>query len=124
MKKLRITIEGKTYDVEVEEIGESSAAPAPVATSATPITSPAPQGPSPAPAAPGGPGDVPSPLSGRVMAVDCKVGQAIEVGDLLVTIEAMKMNTYIHAQNAGTVTAVHVKVGDAVEEGQALVTIQ
>jgi len=125
MKKLRVTIEGKVYEVLVEEIGSpeiaSPAAHQPIASAGTEVpvsalTSAAPSE--------SGPGDVLSPLSGRVSEVACVIGQSVEIDDRLATIEAMKMNTYIHAQTAGKVTAVHVKAGDPVEEGQAILTIQ
>ena len=51
------------------------------------------------------------------------VGAVVNEGDLVITLEAMKMYTAINAPRSGTITAIHVKVGDAVEEGQALYTI-
>ena len=74
-------------------------------------------------AATGAPGDVPSPLAGRVTAVIVQPGQQVNEGDHLVTLEAMKMNTFVFAPRAGKVTAVKVEVGSAVEEGHTLVTI-
>ncbi len=136
MKKLRVTIDGKAYEVVVEEIesvesgsaaGPSAPrlAPAQVAASVTPP--PAAAAPPPtagdAAGAPGAPGAIGSPLAGRVVSVDCAVGQAIAAGAKLVTLEAMKMNTYVYADRAGTVSAIHVQAGDGVEEGQALVTV-
>jgi len=124
MKKLRITVEGKTYEVLVEMIDEHQAPPVTV-THRAPIAS----APIPTPAAsPGasqaaGPGDVVSPLAGRIVSVDVKVGDLVETGTRLITIEAMKMNTYVNSQVAGKVMAIHVKPGDAVEENQPLVTI-
>jgi len=120
MKKLKITVNGTAYDVLVEEIG--GGAPAPVAYAAPVTSAPAPVR-APAPVATGGAGSVPSPLAGRVVAINAKVGQAVAAGDTLVTLEAMKMNTLIAAPAAGTVKEIHVKEGDAVEEGQPLVSI-
>jgi biotin carboxyl carrier protein len=68
-------------------------------------------------------GEVPSPLAGKVVAVDVKVGQTVEANAQLLTLEAMKMNTYVFAPAAGTVEAILVQPGDAVEEGQGLVRI-
>ena len=68
-------------------------------------------------------GAVPSPLAGKVVSIDVKVGQAVVEGAQLLTLEAMKMNTFVYAPKAGTVSAVHVNAGDAVEEGAALVTL-
>lgn len=130
MKKLRITINGKTYDVDVEilsEEGTHAAAeparrPAPRAAAAAPAPAAAPAA-APAPAAAGGEGDVPSPLAGLVVSVDVKVGDTVSEGQKLVTLEAMKMNTIVSASTGGTVKAIHVGQGDAVEEGQSLLSL-
>lgn len=128
MEHLRITVEGKVYDVVVEKIGSGSSnsqpAPAPVVRAAA-APAPAKPAPAPAPSAPheAGAGDVTSPLAGLVQAIDAAVGTVVKEGDAVVTLEAMKMYTAINAPTAGTITAIHVKVGDAVEEGQALYTI-
>lgn len=131
MKKLRVTVDGKAYEVIVESLDapEKPAAPAAPTTSA-PIATPAPvpQAPPAAPAAPApaaapAAGGVPSPLAGRIVSIDCAVGQKVDAGAQLVTLEAMKMNTYVTAPGAGTVSAILVNPADAVEEGQILVTI-
>ncbi len=122
MDHLRITVEGKVYDVTVEKIGSESAAapgPAPVVRAATPAPAPAP---APKPVATGA-GDAASPLAGIVQAIEAAVGSTVNEGDLVLTLEAMKMYTPINAVASGTITAIHVKIGDAVEEGQALYTI-
>jgi len=124
MKKLKITVNGTAYDVIVEEIGGGVSAPvayaAPVASAPIAVSAPTR---APAPVAAGGAGSVPSPLAGRVVAINAKVGQTVAAGDTLITLEAMKMNTLIASPAAGTVKEIHVKEGDAVEEGQALVTV-
>jgi biotin carboxyl carrier protein len=68
-------------------------------------------------------GAVPSPLAGKVVSVDVKIGQVVAEGVQLLTLEAMKMNTFVYAPKGGTVAAVHVNPGDAVEEGAALLTL-
>lgn len=125
MKKLRVTVDGKAYDVLVEildEGGAPAARPASVSpahvtsaqVSAPPVTA--------APAAgPAAAGDVPSPLAGKVVSIDVKPGQQVEANAQLLTLEAMKMNTYVFAPGAGTVKEILVQAGDAVEEGQVLV---
>ena len=134
MEHLRITVAGKAYDVIVEKIdGGLAGNPAPAVRSAAPApaasapAASAPAAPAPAaPAAPKGPasaGDVTSPLAGLVQAIDVEVGSTVNVGDLVITLEAMKMYTPINAPAAGKIQALHVKVGDAVEEGQVLYTI-
>ena len=113
MKKLRITVDGKVFDVSVElldQVSSTTAAPAPA-----PV-------PAPAPAAAGA-GDVPSPLAGKVVSLDVAAGASVKAGDQILTLEAMKMNTIIYAPASGTLTAFCVNPGDTVQEGQALAKI-
>ena len=129
-KQFRITLNGKTFDVVAEMIGEEDhAAVAPVAASPRPARS---AGAAAAPAAPAagrpvvqaaGEGDVASPLAGKVVSLHVSVGATVEAGEKVVTLEAMKMNTVVNATAGGKVTAIHVAAGDSVEEGQALLTI-
>ncbi len=135
MKKLRITVEGKTYEVEVEILGGSVASVAPVAAPApvaaapvvaapAPVATPAPA-PAPVAAAPvaAGANDVACPLAASVKNVAVKEGQAVKAGDLLVMLEAMKMDTPVNAVKDGTVTKIHVAAGQSVQEGQPLVSL-
>jgi len=126
IKKLRVSVNGKQYDVTVEMADE--APPAPGAAVSAPVAPAVVSAPTPPPAvaraASSGPGDVPSPLAGRVTAVVVQVGQAVKEGDHLLTLEALKMNTFVYAPRAGTVKDVKVTVGAGVEEGQPLVTIE
>jgi glutaconyl-CoA/methylmalonyl-CoA decarboxylase subunit gamma len=127
-KHLKITVEGKVYDVVVEDVTEdagstfyqtpSAGMPAPRPTS---VPS-APAAPAAAPVA-GGPDEKAAPLAGVVIEIAVSVGQQVNAGDKVAVIEAMKMKTVVSAHKAGKVTNVAVKVGDAVEAGQALVTI-
>ena len=133
MKKLRITVEGKVYEVAVEVIDEGPTVPksrpsaAPVTFAAAPIVVPvlAPAAPtqSKPTAAAAGTGSVVSPLSGKVVALSISVGQEVKEGDQVITLEAMKMNTYITAPKSGTVQSVLTEVGAGVEEGQILAEI-
>lgn len=126
MKKLIVTVDGKPFEVIVEEIqpgGTSAPAPVPSASAAPLAAAPAPQATPAKPAPAASAGDVPCPLAGRVVSVDCAVGQSVAEGDKLLTLEAMKMHTIVSAGSAGTVSAIHVNAGDSVEEGQALLTI-
>ena len=109
MKKLRITVDGRVFDVTVELADDTAAAaPRPAAPAApTPVASaPVAATPVPAAAAPAAAGAVCSPLAGKVVSIDVKVGAVVAVGAQLVTIEAMKMNTFVYADRAGTVTAI------------------
>ena len=127
MKKLRVTVEGKVYEVLVEMLDEGSAAPAapnpaPRAQSAA-VTAPVNSTPVRTAAPAAAPGDIVSPLAGRIMSIDVQVGQAVAAGAQVATVEAMKMNTYIYATAAGKVAAVLVQAGDAVEEGAPLMRL-
>lgn len=133
IRKLRVTVDGKPYDVTVEMDDDPSlsapspaagSAPisAPVAVTSAALSAPAPSAPA-ASATPAGPGDIPSPLAGRVTAINVQAGQEVKEGDHLLTLEAMKMNTFVMAPRPGKVAEVKVAVGAAVEEGQALVTM-
>lgn len=120
MKKLRITVEGKTYDVIVEPLeDDGTALTAPQAGSTTqqgiaPVLSP--------PVVAGGE-PIKSQLAGTIVQVVASAGQEVGVGDPLLIIEAMKMNTTVTAPKAGTVGGIAVSAGDAVEEGQILLTL-
>ncbi|MFU8848595.1 MAG: biotin/lipoyl-containing protein [Opitutales bacterium] len=130
MKNLRITVEGKAYDVQVELLDEdNAAAPAPRRASAGASARAAAPAPQKAPAAKAvaaptsGDGAVVSPLSAVVVSVDVAVGDAVAEGQKVATLEAMKMNTIVSASAAGTVKAILVSAGDGVEEGQAILEI-
>jgi biotin carboxyl carrier protein len=130
IRKLRVTVDGKPFDVTVEIPEEAGSAPAARPAATIPPT-PTPSAPPPAaaPAAPAvttaaGPGDVTSPLSGRVTAIIAQVGQAVQEGDHLLTLEAMKMNTFVFAPRTGKVVEIKVAVGAAVDEGQHLIRLE
>lgn len=131
MKKLRVIVGDKTYEVSVEVLGEDQSVPSapsspPSASpvSSTPVEAPAPTPPpAPRPSGGGGSGDVTSPLAGKIVAVDVKPGHQVEEGDQIITVEAMKMNTYVYAPVSGKVTEVLVSPGEGVEEGQLLLRI-
>jgi glutaconyl-CoA/methylmalonyl-CoA decarboxylase subunit gamma len=133
-KHLKVTVDGKVYEVTVEVPDEGSlanlapmiaplapASMAPIPVSA-PVAAPAPT-PAAAPAAAAGPGEIRSPLTGKVASIDVKLDEAVTEGQKVMTLEAMKMNTYIYAPKAGKVSVVRVSPGDAVEEGAVLMAI-
>ena len=138
MRKFRIQVNGKAYDVDVEEIGGGVSAPvisapAPVVAAPAPAPAPAPAAqaapapaaaPSPAPAsAPAGATVISSPMPGSIWKILVSVGDVVEYGQPVVVLEAMKMENDIVAPGAGTIASIHVKQGDAVDTGTLLVTI-
>lgn len=123
MKKLRITVDGRVFDVTVE-LADEVAPAVPVPRAAAPVAAvPAPVAPPPPATTTSAPGSVCSPLAGKVVSIDVQPGATVTVGAQLVTLEAMKMNTFVYADRAGTVTAINAKPGDAVEEGAPLLII-
>ena len=134
MKKLRITVEGKVYEVSVEILDEGAAAGtppqlAPVASApvaSAPVASvrmAAPAASARAVKSGGEPDVVASSLAGKVVSLQVSVGQEVQQGQELITIEAMKMNTLVYSPKAGKVAEIFVSPGDAVEEGQGLIKI-
>jgi len=127
MKKLRVTIEGKSYDVLVEVIeeggtseprplnfGNGTAVVGPVSTPvATPRTA----------VAPAGAGGVVSPISGKLVSVEVHVGDEVSPGMRLATIEAMKMFTHISATQVGRVASIKAKPGDSLDDGAIILTV-
>lgn len=110
-----VTVEGQSYTVAVANGGEISAL--------SPVggASAAPQAVS-APAASGG-DPVPAPLAGNIVKIIVAPGQAVTEGEVIIVLEAMKMETNIVAPKAGTVTTIDVKVGDSVAVGDCLLSI-
>ena len=129
--KLKITVHGVAYEVEVEVLdpGEGfPAAPIPKARpyKAGPEITPAAPGATKIPpptAAPGG-GSVSSPIAGTVLEIKCKPGDNVAKDQILLVIEAMKMKTSIAAPTSGKVKAVPIAVGDSVRENQILVELE
>lgn len=117
MKRFNITVNGKAYDVAVEEVSGGSA---PVA-AAAPAAAPA----APAPAASAAEGTaVNAPMPGTILDVKASVGDTVAEGQVLMVLEAMKMENDIVAPKAGKVSAISVKKGDGVNSGDALAYIQ
>jgi len=131
MKKFNITVNGKAYEVEVEEIGGVPQAPR-AARAATPAPKAA--APAPAPAAPaapaaaaappaGGGTSVESPMPGTVLDIKVAAGDAVKSGDVLLILEAMKMENEITAMGDGKVISVNVAKGASVNAGDVLVVL-
>ena len=115
MRKYRVTVNGTVYEVELEEItGAAPATPAPAA-----------EKPAPAPAAPAGEGErITSPMPGTILSVNVIPGQSVRKGDVLMILEAMKMENEIMCPRDGVVGSVQAAKGAAVESGTLLCVLQ
>ena len=130
MKTYNITVNGVTYTVSVEEVNGAAApaaAAAPVATPA-PAAAPAPVAapkPAAAPKKSGAAGavSVKAPMPGNIIKVNAKVGDSVKKGDVLIVLEAMKMENDICAPEDGTVASIEVAQGATVETDALLVTL-
>lgn len=145
MSKYEITVNGKTYLVEVGDVtsspvqvkvdgvdksvdyAESAATTAPApAPAPAPVAAHAPAAepePAPAPAAPAVGQAIGAPMPGKILSVTVNVGDPIKEGDTVCTLEAMKMEMPISSTAAGTVHAIHVAVGASVDYDDPLVTV-
>lgn len=128
MKNYRITVNGTSYDVSVEELAGGVApvaAPVAAAPVAAPAAAPAPA-PAPAPAAKSaGAGSikVASPMPGKILDVKANVGDAVKKGQVILILEAMKMENEVVAPEDGTVASIDVASGATVEAGDTLATL-
>ncbi|MBR4920249.1 MAG: biotin/lipoyl-binding protein [Prevotella sp.] len=150
MNKYQYKVQGVDYEVEIEEVEGNIAkvnvngipfevelqqpinaakhpnivkpkveAPKPAPAASAPVAAAA-----PAPAAPAGAGNAQkAPLPGTITSINVKVGDTVAVGDVVIVLEAMKMQNNIEAEYAGTITSITVNVGDSVMEGAVMLTI-
>ncbi|MFT4105871.1 MAG: acetyl-CoA carboxylase biotin carboxyl carrier protein subunit [Lacrimispora sp.] len=136
MKNFRVTVNGNVYEVLVEETagGAAPAATAPIATApavSAPVTAPSPAAQNtpaekaPAAVSTGAQGDIimSAPMPGKIIAVKAGAGTYVKKGEVVLILEAMKMENEIVAQEEGTIASVHVTAGSNVESGETLVTI-
>ncbi len=112
MKNYTITVNGTVYDVTVEEGATGAAASAPKA---------APKAAAPTGAA--GSVKVNAPMPGKILSVKASAGQAVKKGEVILILEAMKMENEVVAPQDGTVASINVAAGDSVEAGAVLATL-
>lgn len=134
MRKFNVTVNGKSYEVEVEESGAPVAATPvmPVAAAAAPAAAPKAAAPAaapkaaPAPKAAGGTAGavkISAPMPGTIMKVNVEPGQSVKKGTVLAILEAMKMENEIMAPQDGTVASVNVTKGQQVNSGDLMVSL-
>lgn len=120
---VEVTVNGKAYSVEVERETSKVTAPTRRPAVAPAASAPAPAA-TPTPAAPSASAKtVNAPLPGNIIKIACTVGQAVKTGDVLVVMEAMKMENNIVAESTGTVKNIFVQQGQTVQSGDALVEV-
>jgi glutaconyl-CoA/methylmalonyl-CoA decarboxylase subunit gamma len=136
MKKFKVTVDGQAYTVSVEEMEEKTAEPAdrqakmatPKAAS-TPAVQQTPQKPSPKPLSktdssePAAGSSITAPMPGSIIEIKVNEGDTVREGDVLLILEAMKMENEVTAPQAGSITRIMVKKGDTVNSGDPLLTI-
>jgi len=130
MKQYKVTVNGQSYDVSVEEVSAASARVATPVVLAAPAPAAAPAVSSTAPAAPqavsapvSGANSVKSPMPGTVLSFKVTVGQQVNKGDILLILEAMKMENEIVAPQAGKILGLRVAPGASVNTGDFLVDL-
>ena len=120
-----VTVNGKAYDVEI--VGKETTKPTPAKPTTTTATSPKPAAaaaPKPATTAPAGEGTpFKAPLPGTIVDIKVTAGQQVAVGDVVLILEAMKMENEITAEKAGTIASISVNKVDTVMEGTTMFTI-
>lgn len=114
MKKYRVTVNGTAYEIQLEEL--TGAAPAASASAAAPAPAPA--------AAPAGGEQVTSPMPGTILDVKVSQGASVKKGDVLMILEAMKMENEIMCPCDGRIASINTSKGAAVESGTLLCVIQ
>lgn len=119
MKNYTITVNGVPYNVTVEENTDGAAAPVQQAASA-PASAPAEKA---APAPQSGSISVEAPMPGNIIDVKTSVGKTVASGEVLIILEAMKMENNIVSPSNGTIVSINVNKGDSVEAGQVLITM-
>lgn len=115
MKKYRVNVNGSVYEIEVEEMDASAVSTAPAAPAAAPAA--------PVSAAPAAGAQIKAPMPGTILDVKVQNNQTVKKGDVLVILEAMKMENEIQAPCDGKVTGVNVRKGDTVETQALICTI-
>jgi biotin carboxyl carrier protein len=118
-RKFRIKMEGKVFEAEVEEIGAEQSAPSTVKQQSAPRPAPVAQ----APVAPASGNAIVAPMPGKVIAVKVTKGQKVTVGDVVLILEAMKMEQEIKSSLAGAIADILVAAGDTVRKEQPLITV-
>lgn len=126
MKKFNITVNGKSYEVDVEEIGGIPSAPVAPRTAAPRAAAPkavTPKAAAPKVAPSGNGTNIDAPMPGTIFDLKVKEGDTVSAGDVVLVLEAMKMENELSSPVDGTITSILVKTGDSVNAGDVLIVI-
>lgn len=130
LRKFKISIDGKEYLVEMEEVGSPTPTPVavtPIPAVETPVETIAQSAPEPSPVRSTlpvvGADAMPAPMPGTILKVLVAVGDSVTENQPLMILEAMKMENEIVASSSGTVSAIHVNEGQTVNAGDGLITL-
>lgn len=133
MSQYRVTVNGISYEVDIESLDQGSMAAAPAqanfgaAPAPAPVAQAAPQAAAPQAAAQpkkaAGGKDVLAPMQGKIISVNVTAGQTVKNGDIIAVLEAMKMENEIIAVEDATITSVNVTAGQSVEAGDSIVSL-
>lgn len=127
MKKLKITFNGKSYEVDVEVLKDDTPATMPFLSTPKPAVAPPPMAaPAAAPKAAtpvaAGAKNLTAPMNGVVLEIPVKAGDTVKTGQVVVVLEAMKMKTNITSPQDGKIASINISVNDSIESGQLLLT--
>ncbi len=126
VKKYRVTVNGQSYDVGVEDVGSAAgsvAAPVAQVSAAAPAVAAPAAVPATAPAASGGAFTIKAPMPGTVLSLKVAAGKAVKRGEVLMILEAMKMENEISAPSDGVVAAIRVQAGSTVNTGDPMIDL-
>ena len=127
MSKYRITVDGKTYEMDVELIGSNGAAVQPVKVESKPVVAAAPKAAAPASSAkpaPASSGAVIAPMPGTILRVNKADGDSVKAGDVVLVLEAMKMENEITAPVDGVIASLSLAAGSTVAGGDMLFEVK
>ena len=122
LRKFKIKLEGKIFEAEVEEIIDGDS-PVFLDIKKEPVAPPVTSAAQPKTSSTGSSKIVVAPMPGKIISIKCAVGQPVKAGDVLLILEAMKMEQEIKAKSDGTVSEIKVSAGSTVQKDEILITI-
>lgn len=120
MRKFRVTVNGNTYEVDVEEVGGSAKAVSTASTPAVPVTEVAQPT---APVSSTGSIKIEAPMQGKIVDIRVSEGEMVKAGDVVAILEAMKMENEVVAPEAGTIASINAATGQSVNAGDVIITL-